>query len=98
MQDFENNGDTKTRDQVYHDRNLLAIAFAQTTARPSGYRLDPDDENWAIVWVKLRQGEVSWHVPRAMAERYLPSRDRFDGFYDGCDRAEKNRRLRQHLG
>jgi len=82
----------KELDDVYEDRNLLACALAQTTGAPSGWKPAPDaDASWAIVWVETPMGQVSWHVPRKMAEDIGPPQRESD--YDGYDREEKNDRL-----
>lgn len=82
----------KELDDVYEDRNLLACAIAQTTGAPTGWKPAPDaDDDWAIIWIETPMGQVSWHVPREMAEDLGPPRR--DSDYDGYDRQEKNERL-----
>ena len=81
--------DEKSVDEVYRDRNLLACALAQATHAPSGWK--PDErfpEQWAIVWIETPMGQVSWHVPRDMAESLAPPRR--DAEYSGYDREQKN--------
>lgn len=82
----------KEIDDIYRDRNLLACAFAQATNAPSGWKPDPESpEEWAIVWIETPTGQVSWHVPREMAESLAPPQR--DSEYSGYDREEKNERL-----
>lgn len=82
----------KELDDVYEDRNLLACVLAQTIGAPSGWKAAPDaDDTWAIVWIETSMGQVSWHVPREMAEDLGPPRCNSE--YDGYDRNEKNDRL-----
>ncbi len=82
----------KEIDEVYDDRNLLACALAQATQAPAGWKPDPEnEEEWAIVWIETPVGQVSWHVPREMAEDLAPPRR--DSEYDGYDREVKNDRL-----
>ena len=82
----------KELEDVYEDRNLLACAFAQATHAPSGWKPDPENpEEWAIVWIETPMGQVSWHVPREMAEKLAPAKR--DSEYDGYDREIKNDRL-----
>ena len=77
---------------VYEDRNLLACALAQAVGCPSGWKPDPDSpEEWSVVWIETPKGQVSWHVPRDLAERLAPPRR--DADYDGYDRDVKNDRL-----
>lgn len=84
----------KPIDDVYEDRNLLACALAQATHAPAGWKPDPESpEEWAIVWIETPVGQVSWHLPREMAENLAgPQRE---SEYDGYDREEKNDRLAQ---
>jgi hypothetical protein len=83
---------SKEIDEVYEDRNLLACALAQATQAPSGWKPDPENpEDWAIVWIETPMGQVSWHVPREMAEELAPPKR--DSKYDGYDRDVKNDRL-----
>jgi len=84
--------DQKPIDDVYEDRNLLACALAQTTGAPSGWKPAPDaDDDWAIIWIETPMGQVSWHVPREMAEGLGPPKR--DSDYGGYGREEKNDRL-----
>lgn len=84
--------DDKDLNDVYEDRNLLACAFALATDNDSGWKPDPDSpEEWAIVWAELPTGQVSWHVPRTLAEDFGPQRSGV--MYDGYDREIKNNRL-----
>lgn len=95
----------KTLEEVYRDRNLLAVAFATLVQElgvpdPDPYYSagwtgpapdDADAEEWAIVWARLKGDLVSWHVPRELAERSDLRRRPHD--YDGHSREEKNDRL-----
>jgi len=82
----------KALEDVYEDRNLLACALAQATQAPAGWKPDPESpEEWAIVWIESPKGQVSWHVPRDMAEDLAPPKR--DAEYDGYDREVKNDRL-----
>jgi hypothetical protein len=87
--------DEKTLDEVYEDRNILACALAELHAQRSmgGWTPAPDvsGEEWAIVWIETPQGQASWHVPRALAERIVTRNDGYE--YDGHDRDVKNDRL-----
>ena len=81
----------KDIDEVYRDRNLLACALAEST-QIGGWT--PDDENgdeWAIVFVETPHGQLSWHVPREMAESLVLRADWYE--HDGHDRRIKNDRL-----
>lgn len=87
----------KEIDQVYEDRNALAVAFVKfkTMRDPvsGGWTPAPDSDSdeWAIVWFETVMGEVSWHVPRELAEKHLPRND--DRDYSGYSREEKNERI-----
>ncbi|WP_455448081.1 hypothetical protein [Natrinema thermotolerans] len=56
--------DEKPLDEVYHDRNLLAIAFARAIRLTWG----PNTagwywhDGWRVVWVDTPTGQKSWHV------------------------------------
>lgn len=57
---------------------------------------DADADEWAIVYCWLPTGQVSWHVPRELAEEaYLP---RASVEWDGHSRGEKNQRLLSFAG
>lgn len=81
----------KDINEVYNDRNLLACALAQATGAPSGWKPDEESDEWAIVWIETPTGQVSWHVPREMAEKLAPPKRNAE--YDGYGREEKNDRL-----
>lgn len=87
-----NESPQKDMEAVYAERNLLACALAQATDAPSGWKPDPDlSDEWAIVWVETPVGEISWHVPRDMADELAGAKQDTD--YDGYSRAIKNDRL-----
>lgn len=84
----------KDLEAVYEDRNLLACAVAELL--PAGLAgwtpaPDTDGDEWAIVWIETPSGQMSWHVPRELAERLVPRNDDYE--WDGHDRDEKNDRL-----
>jgi len=82
----------KEIDKVYMERNLLACALAQVTNYPSGWHDDEDlGVYWVVVWIETPMGQVSWHVPREMAENLGPVRREVE--YDGYDADVKNDRL-----
>ena len=84
----------KELDDVYHDRNLLACALVESIGYPmAGWTPAPDADadKWAVVWAETPMGQVSWHVPRDLAEWLVTRNDRYD--YDGHSRAVKNDRL-----
>ena len=87
--------DEKEIDAVYDDRNLLACALVESVGEDvmGGWTPAPDTDSdeWAIVWLELPVGQVSWHVPQALAERLVTRNDDYD--WDGHTREEKNERL-----
>jgi len=86
--------DSKTTDDVYRDRNLLACALAAEIGWPmAGWTPAPDGDGdeWAVVWVETPMGQVSWHVPRDLAESLVRRNDDYE--YDGHSREIKNDRL-----
>lgn len=89
----------KTKDDVYFERNLLAIAFIRTYSAwhlhyhdelPEWGWWDDDSDAYAVVWVNTQEGQVGWHVPIDMVPDWLPERD---PQYDGYTTDEKNRRF-----
>lgn len=57
---------------------------------------DADAENWALLYGWIPEGQVSWHVPRELAESSnLPQKH---AEWDGHDRPTKNKRLREFAG
>ncbi|AFD02285.1 putative protein 4 [Haloarcula hispanica icosahedral virus 2] len=97
----------KTIDEVYDDRNHAVLALAELVARVEGSPVatgpyaacwkpdggdDADADEWAIVYLSLPTGQVSYHVPRDMVEDANIYRDD-SAVWDGHDRASKNTRL-----
>lgn len=103
----ETDSESKTKSDVYRERNLLALAFLgayasahnrEGEAAEMGWWPDTDDvngEEWAVVWVNLPQGQVGWHVPLEMVPDWL---ERRDPDYDGYSTHEKNRRVALYAG
>lgn len=94
--------DEKPPDEVYHDRNLLAIAFARAIAITWG----PDTagwywhSDWPVVWVDTPAGQKSWHVTpdlEDVLERSSLQQTDPTGGYDGHDRTLKNCRLARYI-
>jgi len=94
--------DGKTLDDVYHDRNLLAIAFARAMRLTWGpdtagwYRHD----DWPVVWVDTPAGQKSWHVTpdlEDVLERSPLDKREPIGGYDGHSRTLKNCRLARYI-
>jgi hypothetical protein len=81
------------QDQIYNERNTLAIALARTMIAlgyKAGYALDTEkiaagwDESWAtVVYIDLPDGaQISYHMNTDTAEsaRTLPA---YEGAWDG---------------
>lgn len=101
---------SKTVEELYEDRNRLALAFSTSaillsspySTNPNdyagGWHLpdadDADADEWAIVWAETPAGQVSWHVPRDLAEITGVERDVQD--YDGHTRQDKNDRVLEY--
>lgn len=85
----------KDLEEVYEDRNLLAVAFAKLSPYRAGWQPDPGSpEKWAIVWVAPPGvDQMGWHVPRRTVEALELPRERLE--YDGHTRDQKNNRLRE---
>lgn len=95
MSNTANQSNSKSVDEVYEDRNILACALVESYADGSmgGWTPAPDTDSdeWAIVWMEFPMGQASWHVPRALADSLVTRNDDYD--YDGHNRIEKNDRL-----
>ena len=81
----------KEKDDIYHDRNLLACALVDIMSEwtMGGWTpAEEDGDEWAVVWLELPYGQVSWHIPREMAEQLVTRNDNYE--YDGHSREEKN--------
>ena len=94
--------DEKGLDDVYHDRNLLAIAFARAIRATWGpgaagwYWHD----SWPVIWVDTPAGQKSWHVTPSLKdvlERSHLVEHEPDGGYDGHSRTLKNCRLARYI-
>lgn len=87
--------DEKSKDEVYQDRNLAAIALVAVSDGPGGWTpAEEDPEEWAIVWFEPDAktiSQISWHVPRSLAELALERNDDYE--WDGHTRRGKNGRL-----
>lgn len=94
--------DGKGIDDVYHDRNLLAIGFATAVALTKGPRAAGWywHDGWPVVWVETPAGQKTWHVTPdlddVLARSALSEKEPFDG-YDGHDRTLKNSRLARYI-
>lgn len=96
----------KDIDEVYRERNLLAIAFTRAwkwwldTAFPNhdgqvcGYWPDPNvdinGEATVVVWAYTTEGQVGYHIPQSMCPDWLPLAD---PEFDGHGNDIKNRRV-----
>jgi len=101
----------KTINEVYQDRNALAVGFCELARylhleRPGSSKFracwkpddgdDADADEWAILYAWTPEGQVSWHVPRDLAEESnLPQKN---VEWDGHTREEKNERLLSTAG
>jgi hypothetical protein len=98
----DTDSESKTKSDVYYERNLLALAFLRFYVRyhdirggtpAHGWWPDTDDVNgdeWAVVWVNTTEGQVGWHIPMYMVPDWL---DKRDPEYDGYTTAAKNGRM-----
>lgn len=97
--------ESKTKSDVYRERNLLALAFIESVRREcesnslpwrGGWWPDRDavnDEAWAAVWFDdPHKGQFGWHIPLEMVPDWL---DKRDPEYDGYTTADKYRRLQE---
>lgn len=101
----ETDSEAKNKDDVYYERDLLALAFIRAYRRTDageesayGYWFDTDDvngEDWAVAWIDLDgYGQVGWHIKRDDVPEWLPEND---PEYDGYTTDEKNERLWEYM-
>lgn len=43
---------------------LAAMVVADSLGFVTGYRIDPKEPDWPVAYIKLPQGQVSWHMPQ----------------------------------
>jgi hypothetical protein len=81
-------------EEVYLDRNLLAIAFArmaQQAGWQAGWSIDASAPDWYVIYVETPYGQVSWHIPPQLLEGLSLPQHPLP--WDGHDIQEKRRRL-----
>lgn len=74
--------------EMYEARNRLllrAVGAAAVAGISVGFRLDPKEPEWPVVYFELPTGQVSWHLPQHPKE------------WDGHDTLEKFERIRRWL-
>lgn len=83
-----------TPDEAYLDRNLVVQVLARLS-HELGYKvgIKPDPE-WAILYVDLPTGQVSWHIPKKELMGDLPI---YEGKWDGHDLETKRNRLKAYM-
>ena len=100
----------KSLDEVYRERNLLAVALASTFRSSAGpgragwYRDPMDKHEWPVVWSELptRHGPVQTgvHVPAFMIpllEQSVIPRTEPPGGYDGHTRVDRLNRYVNYI-
>jgi hypothetical protein len=80
---LEDGGPGRDPDYTWRNRYLLiAVGAAAASGVPVGFRFDPKEPDWPVVYFELPTGQqVSWHLPRHERE------------YDGHSTPEKNQRI-----
>lgn len=90
----------KSKKGFYRDRNsviLWALKEFQENGGEVGWKeADDTDDKWVVVWAKLPEGQVGWHIPREsikimgwLEKEYIP--------YDGHTNSDKLNRLLDYL-
>lgn len=78
-------------DEAYYDRNLiaqLAVKLAIQCGLKAGVR--DRDSAWAIAYIELPTGQVSWHIPM---NEVIPGLPDFNDNWDGHDLKTKRNRV-----
>ena len=55
-------------DEAYSDRNqaaMLAAKLATLWGFEVGWRTDPSEPDWPVLFIELPTGQVSWHIPKS---------------------------------
>ena len=69
--------------EAYYDRNqaaMLAAKLATLWGIKVGWRMDPEEPGWPVLFIELPTGQVSWHIPEAEAVNLmLPYQQEWDG-------------------
>ena len=95
LKKFESN----TLEEAYFDRNQVVLAFAKMCAE-NGLKVGWNSEkqpDWPVLLIDLPTGQVSWHIPREMAEPYeIFAVHPMD--WDGHDLQQKRERMNAFLG
>ena len=86
--------------EAYFDRNQAAMLAASLAEQLGdglcvGWKENPDDPDWPILYINLPQGQVSWHIPRSEMVDFGASQ--WYAEWDGHDLAEKRRRIDTYL-
>jgi hypothetical protein len=95
--------DEKDVEEVYRERNLLALALAKHGRNVCFcWKVDPENEDWAIVYIDTSKGQISYHVPRSMVELLLGQSEEYrknknEPVWDGHSDKEKNIRLQKWI-
>lgn len=77
-------GQIDEHDTDYPEREQLvyrAIHVAQMAGYAVGFRRDPTEPEWPVAYIRLPEGQVSWHMPQ------------FPDEWDGHDVFEKYQRI-----
>lgn len=88
---------SSTLNDAYFDRNQAAMAFAQVCRSynfPVGLRIDPNEPDWPILFIRLPQGQVSWHLPKDEIVGDWPI---FDQEWDGHTLKQKRQRIQAFI-
>lgn len=73
---------TKTIDEVYRERAIAGVLFAKMAIR-NGYEAGTGlDDGWAVLYVQLPEGQVSWHFAETDLD-LLEGLPEFAGKWDG---------------
>jgi hypothetical protein len=81
----------KSIEEVYADRNALAVGYAAlawSLGMDVGWY---EHDEWAVIYVETPEGQVSWHVRPETIPDWVPEAD--EDALVGHSRREKNRRI-----
>jgi hypothetical protein len=64
---------------------IMAAYWAFQNGLKVGFRIDPAEPEWPVVYIVLPTGQISWHMPQ------------IDEEWDGHSTEEKHRRINEYL-
>jgi hypothetical protein len=81
---------------VYRDRAVLTAHMAAVYPSVIVHGADPYEPEWAVVYITLPTGQISYHISPADLDLFTHVRVAVAADWDGHTTDEKNRRLAEY--